>query len=396
VTAAFVFLGGLVLAVALEALAVGALRALRRRPRAEAPSAPAPLVSIIKPLCGLDARLEDNLESFFRLDYPAFEIVFSFASAEDPALTAARRVSDRHPEVPATFVVDSREPGLNAKVNRLAFGLARARGTFFLLADGDVRVGRNFLSNAVSLAADPSVGLVSHLFRAVGGSTLGARLEALYLDGILRPGTAAVAVVLRRPCVVGKAILLRRAAFQSIGGLSALRDHLAEDFLLGQLVDRAGYRVVLSPDEVETPLGARTARTAWLRHRRWAILRSRLGGLAYASEAFSSPVPFVAGAILCASGAPPIVLAALLLWACRIGLEAAALAGGRERFRPVDVLAIPLRDVAAAALFWAGLLGRRTRWRGRTLKVGAMTRLEIDSGGRRRAPAQPAAPILGR
>ena len=45
----------------------------------------APPVSIIKPLSGLDEELEENLESFYRLDYPSYEIVFSFARREDPA-----------------------------------------------------------------------------------------------------------------------------------------------------------------------------------------------------------------------------------------------------------------------------------------------------------------------
>jgi ceramide glucosyltransferase len=390
VTTAFLFLVGLALVVAVQGLAAAALARLRRRARAAAPAgANLPTVSIIKPLCGLDAALEENLESFFRQDYPAFyEMVFSFASTEDPALAVARRVADRHPHVPAVFVVDPREPGLNAKVNRLAFGLARARGAAFLLADGDVRVPPDFLSRAAALLSEPSVGLVSHLFRAVAGETLGARIEALYLDGILRPGTAAVALVLGRPCVVGKAILLSRAAFQAIGGLAVLRDHLAEDFLLGELVAGAGYRVVLSPHEVETRLGARPASVAWQRHRRWAILRRRLGGASYAGEALSSPVPFVAGAVAASSGATGVVAAALLLWGVRIAIEAAVLSGEGGRIRAADIAAMPLRDLAAAALFWAGLFGRRTSWRGRRLLVGPRTLLVPQAG------ASPAAPAL--
>ncbi len=217
-------------------------------------------------------------------------------------------------------------------------------------------------------------------------STLGARLEALYLDGILRPATAAVTLLLRRPCVVGKALLLRRAAFQAIGGFSALRDHLAEDFLLGELVRGAGYRVVLSPHEVETRLGARSASAVWQRHRRWAILRKRLGGPSYAAEALASPVPFVAGAIACSSGEPAVVAAALLLWSARIAVEAPVLARPGRRLPASELLGIPLRDLASAPLFWAGLFGRRTAWRGRTLTVGRRTLLESGGRGPRRGP----------
>ena len=36
-----------------------------------------PAVSILKPLHGMEPHLEQNLESFFRQDYPGFEILFA-------------------------------------------------------------------------------------------------------------------------------------------------------------------------------------------------------------------------------------------------------------------------------------------------------------------------------
>src|ERR1035438_3291825 len=45
-----------------------------------------PPVTILKPLHGREARLEENLESFFQQDYPNFEIVFGARSPEDQAL----------------------------------------------------------------------------------------------------------------------------------------------------------------------------------------------------------------------------------------------------------------------------------------------------------------------
>src|SRR5262249_7965262 len=143
--------------------------------------------------------------------------------------------ADRFPDVPAVFVVDGREPGRNAKVNRLSAALRRARGTLFLFCDGDVRVRPDFLRRVVPEMADPSVGLVSCLFRSIRAASFASRLESMYLDGVLRPATAAVAGVLGTPCVVGKSILISRAALIAIGGMLPLRDHLAEDFLLGKL-----------------------------------------------------------------------------------------------------------------------------------------------------------------
>ena len=114
-----------------------------------------PPVSVVKPLSGLDDELERNLESFYRIDYPAYEIVFSFARRDDPAFAVARRVADRHPAIPSTFVIDAREPGGNSKVSRLSAALRHARCRHILMADGNVRVHPEFLARAISFFSTP-------------------------------------------------------------------------------------------------------------------------------------------------------------------------------------------------------------------------------------------------
>jgi ceramide glucosyltransferase len=374
-TAAAIFLAGLFLSVAAFGVSAAALAIQRRRAKGSAVWGFAPAVSIVKPLAGLDDGLESNLESFFRLDYPDYEVVFSFAHGQDPAFSVARRVADRHPGVAAVFVVDGREPGANAKVNRLAAGVRRARGRFLLFSDGNVRVEREFLRRAVGFFADPSVGLVSHLFRAAGARSLASRLESLHLNGCLQAGTAVIARLIGIPCVVGKSILMSRAALNAIGGIVVLQDFLAEDFLLGKLVSGAGYRVVLCAYEIETAEVSKTFRAVWARHRRWAILRQRLGGAAYLGEVFSSPALWFAGAALTSGGRPGILVAAALLGLARTVIEAASASAAGRPLVLVDYLLLPLRDLGVAAVFWAGLFGRRTAWRGRTLRVGPGTLL---------------------
>src|SRR4051812_29583771 len=68
-----------------------ALRYVRsgRKLRAEASAAAyesLPAVSILKPVCGMEPRLEETLESFFRQDYPDYEIIFGARHAGDEAL----------------------------------------------------------------------------------------------------------------------------------------------------------------------------------------------------------------------------------------------------------------------------------------------------------------------
>jgi ceramide glucosyltransferase len=362
---------GLSLSVAAYAAAAVALLRARRHARGEPLTGWEPGVSILKPLRGVDDDLAANLESFYRLDYGAYEMIFSFASAEDPAYAIARRIADRHPEVQSLFVFDAREPGGNAKVNRLAAGLRLARHRLVLFADGNVRVRPDFLRRAVSWFADPAVGLVSHLFRASGAVSFGSRVESLYLNGCLQGGTALLAGLLRMPCVVGKSILVSRVALEAIGGIGVLREFLAEDFLMGSRVRRAGYRVVLSGDFLDTAEVRKSVAAAWNRHRRWAIMRRRLAGPLYAGELLTSALPW--GALAMAGSSPRGAAVAGLLLALRYAGEIALAARIGRPLSLTDAALLPVRDLAAAALFWAGLTGKWVAWRGRPLRIGRET-----------------------
>ena len=361
---------GLALSVAAYAASAAALLAARRRSRGEPVEGWEPGVSIVKPLCGVDEDLERNLDSYFRLDYGSLEIVFSFASMDDPAYPIARRVADLYPGIPSVFVFDGREPGGNAKVNRLTAALRHARHRFVLFSDGNVRVRPDFLRRAVSWFADPRCGLVSHLFLARGADGLASRIETLYLNGCLQGGTALLSRILRLPCVVGKSILVSRRALDAIEGIGVLREYLAEDYLLGRQVQAAGFRVALSADFLDTVEVRKRARAVWARHRRWAMMRRRLGGWLYAGELFTSPLPWALAAALCASPG-----AAVALLAARYAAEIAVAAGVGRPLSVFDAALLPVRDCVVFGVFWAGLTGRRVAWRGRAMRIGRETRI---------------------
>jgi ceramide glucosyltransferase len=343
VTIAIACLLLLALSVAVCSAGAAALAALRRERRDVPSPGFFPPVSIVNPLSGVDDELESNLESFYRIDYPAYQVLYSFARRSDPAFSVARRVADRHPEITSVLVVDARETGGNPKVSRLSPALRHARFRHILMADGNVRVHPEFLSRAISFFANPS-------------------------------------------------ILVSREALNAIGGIEALRDHLAEDYLLGRLVARAGYRVVLSGDEIETAEVSRSLAAAWSRQRRWAILRKRLGGLSYATELLANPLPWLAGTLLAGRGEPRLGACAAALYLLRAGVEAFAVARP-ETLSAADWLLIPLRDAAVAGLFFTGLIGTRTCWRGRILRVGRDTLIEQPpaEAGRLAGAAHPAA-----
>lgn len=64
-----------------------------------------PGVTIIRPLRGIDCNMYENLASSFRQDYPLFEIVFSVAQANDPAIAVVKDLMKKYPKVDARLII---------------------------------------------------------------------------------------------------------------------------------------------------------------------------------------------------------------------------------------------------------------------------------------------------
>src|SRR5580658_4351445 len=56
-----------------------------------------PPISVLKPLCGQDDSLEENLRSFFTQDYPDYEILFAIDGLDDPAVAVLDKVRRQFP-----------------------------------------------------------------------------------------------------------------------------------------------------------------------------------------------------------------------------------------------------------------------------------------------------------
>jgi ceramide glucosyltransferase len=99
-----------------------------------------PPVSVLKPVHGLEARLKENIESFFRQDYPDYEILFAADEADDPALEVVREVCARYPHIPTRILVTG-TPWPNPVVYSFHCMAEAAAHEILVTTDSDVEVG---------------------------------------------------------------------------------------------------------------------------------------------------------------------------------------------------------------------------------------------------------------
>jgi len=217
-----------------------------RSAAAAVPESSLPPVTMLKPVHGMEPRLKENLESFFRQDYPDFEIIFGARAADNAALRVVEEIRRRYPHVKCRTVLSGPPSWPNAKVFSLEKIIAGAANDYFVITDSDVEVTPDFLRNVIPPLFDPKIGLVTCLYRGVPAASWWSSLEALGMSVEMSSGVLVADMMEGMRFALGPVMATRRDALEKIGGMPALADYYSDDFVLGNLAWAAGYKVILS------------------------------------------------------------------------------------------------------------------------------------------------------
>jgi ceramide glucosyltransferase len=330
---------------------------------------PLPSATLLKPLHGMEPRLRQNLESFFRQDYPCFEIIFGVRRADDPALAVVRELSAHYPQVPVKIVISGDPQWPNAKVYSLHAMLAKASHPFLVISDSDVRVVPTYLREVTRPLLDPLVGMVTCLYRGVHTGGLWSRLEALGMSVEMTSGVLVADMLEGMRFALGPTMATRQDALAKVGGFAGLCDYLADDYVLGNRIDAAGYRVVLS-DHVIDHLVLNRSLFSSLQHQvRWAKSTRRSRPKGHLGAGLTYAVPFAVLGLLAAIAAGRPLLGMAIFAAGLLNRMLQCLAVGWGVVRDPEgwrsSWLYPLRDLLGFVFWTASFVGSsRTKWRG--------------------------------
>jgi len=210
------------------------------------------------------------------------------------------RISNRQIEL----LVCQRDLGTNRKLGTLAQMLPAARHEILLVNDSDIRVASDYLRRVVSPLTDPTIGMVTCLYRGIASPTLGSRLEALGISTDFVPGVLSARLIERGLHFgLGSTLAFRRSDLRAIGGFEAIADYLADDYEIGRRIAALGKRVELSEVVVDTFLPAYSLRQFVDHQLRWArsVRGARRWG--YASLILTFGLPWALLTLLAARGA---------------------------------------------------------------------------------------------
>ncbi len=335
-----------------------------------------PRVSVVVPARNEEGNVEAAVRSHLAQDYPSLQVV----AVDD-------RSTDRTPEILENLaredsrlvVLSGTDPpeGWLGKPHALWKGAQVADGEVLLFADADVRYDRRALREAVSLLEARGLDLIAFFPRfEMRGFWENVLLPFLGVTVFLGLGFLAASRRFRGLAVgAGAGNLVRRSAYDAIGGHPAMKNSVVDDIRLATTVKRAGYRVAAfrAEDRVAVRIyrgfqgvwDGFTKNVAWAFGGTWGVVLFPL--VLFALAVWIVPAATLLAVALGADVPPGDVRLAAAVFAGNVVLRGVLAGALRDPLWPV-----PAHPIMAAV--WAGLIGRslihrfvrkRLTWRGR-------------------------------
>lgn len=218
------------------------------------PDPPAwPKVSVVVPARDESERIGEALRSLACLEYPALEVIAVNDRSRDDTGAIIDRIAAKNPRVQALHLEDLPD-GWLGKCHAMQAGADRAGGDLLLFTDGDVVFAPDTLRLSVRFLLGRRLDHLALMPGLVSGGYWEDAVKSYFAMLFLAGVKAWSAGSPSRDIYVGIGAfnLVRREAYEGIGGHEGLRLEVADDLMLGKRIKQAGFRqeALIAPDHL--------------------------------------------------------------------------------------------------------------------------------------------------
>ncbi len=349
--------------------------------RFEAPD-PAPRVSVVIPAKDEGAGIRNCLQSVLEQRYSAFTVIAANDRSEDETGDVMDEVARNSAGSVRVVHIDHLPPGWLGKCHALHVATRSiVDDPWLLFVDSDVELKSDAIARAVGVAEARGYDALSILTDLRTGSTI---------ERIVLPLAAATWATMNTVSMTnrdesrdqayanGQFFLIRRTAYEQVGGHEAVKAEIVEDCALMSELKRAGFKVRLL-------LGQELARTRM--HTSWAQMKSGWARIYAGTSKHRTPRIYAAiGVLLLTLTMYPAMVWGIIHLA-RSGDARWLIAAGAHFLlvtahssliqvwtggRWWQAMAFPASAAATIALLWQGLRrcwGAEIDWRGTKLQI---------------------------
>ena len=356
-----------------------------------------PFVSVIAPSRGVENGLAENFSTLLTQDYPAYEVLFVFDRADDPAITVFNNLRKTSVAIRTIIAGPATDSGQKVHNLRQAVNEVDPRCEVFVFVDTDAHPGKFWLRQLVAPLGEEKLGATTgYRWFVPNNGGLASRLRSVWNASI----ASALGGNVQKNFCWGGSTAIRRSVFDRLNIRERWRGTVSDDFTLTSVLKEAGLPIHFTPNCLVASIGDCEFREL-LEFSTRQIKITRV----YAPELWKPlllgsslfAIVFFGGLLLLivrvAMGSSWVVLASLL--------GVIFLLGAVKGFIRLRVMAIPLseyqhklrRDLLAHIFLWpfgsllylynaigAGF-SRRINWRGITYELKSPNEAVIISPG---------------
>jgi cellulose synthase/poly-beta-1,6-N-acetylglucosamine synthase-like glycosyltransferase len=202
-----------------------------------------PRCSVILPCKGIPHNFEKNIRSFFTLDYPDYEVIFTVESEQDPCVPLIRKILTEQER--ASLVV----AGITKKCSQKNFNMIAAingasDSDVYVFADSDISLSPDWLRELIlPLSSDKITVTSGFRWLYATSGTLGALVNA-YQNTMLLV-LFSTSSFIQDIGLWGGSMAIRRKDFQDLGVREYWSETVVDDISLSRLVMKHAKKSIM-------------------------------------------------------------------------------------------------------------------------------------------------------